>query len=231
VVLGSDLSEKVLVVDAGQQRIRAVIGSDTRFWRDGLADVLRRRQIAVLGVAAHAADLVDVVEQLSPDVVLLDVALPDSIGAVREIATRTPQVRVVALGIREREDEIIACAEAGVAGYVTRDDALDDLVEAIQTVLRGEMRCSARLAATLLRRVTTLAADRPVATSDARLTARELEVSRLLDDGLSNKQIAQQLQIELPTVKNHVHNILEKLSVHRRSEATALMRRSGMLSG
>lgn len=214
-----------------QQRIRAVIGSDTRLWRDGLADVLRRRQMAVLGVAAHADGLVDVVLRLWPDVVLLDMALPGSIGVVREIAAQAPDVRVVALGVREQEDEIIACAEAGVAGYVTRDDALDDLVDAVQTVLRGEMRCSPRLAATLLRRVTTLAADRPPAMIELRLTRREIEVVRLMDQGLSNKQIAQRLQIELPTVKNHVHNILEKLSVHRRSEATALMRRTGMLSG
>ena len=132
-------------------------------------------------------------------------------------------MRVVAFAVPETEDDIIACAEAGVAACVTREASIDELVATIERVGSGESLCSPQVAAVLLRRVATLAAarsDEPAAT----LTSREREILDLIAEGLSNKQIGQVLCIQVPTVKNHVHNLLEKLEVHSRHEAAALLR-------
>jgi DNA-binding NarL/FixJ family response regulator len=112
-----------------------------------------------------------------------------------------------------------------MAGYVSREGSLHDLVAAIDSAARGEMLCTPRVAATLLRRVSSLAAERPPAQPFARLTNRQLEIVRLIEQGLTNKEIARRLCIELPTVKNHLHNIFEKLDVHRRGELASVVRR------
>jgi DNA-binding NarL/FixJ family response regulator len=136
---------------------------------------------------------------------------------------------VIALGCPENDAEMIACAEAGVCGFVPPDASVSDLLAAIQGAVDGELLCTPKMAGVLLRRVTALAAGRPLDAPASSLTMRELEVVRLIDQGLSNKQIALQLEIELSTVKHHVHHILEKLEVARRSEAVARLRQHGVL--
>jgi two-component system nitrate/nitrite response regulator NarL len=123
---------------------------------------------------------------------------------------------------------VIAVAEAGASAYVTPDGSMEDLACVVESVERGEVLCSPGMAAGLFRRVATLARDRQLDPIDEKLTARELDVLRLVEAGLSNKEIATALSIELPTVKNHVHRILEKLHVNRRSEAAARARRHGL---
>jgi len=107
---------------------------------------------------------------------------------------------------------------------VPRDGTLADLRAVIESVARGEVVCSPRIAASLLRRIADLAAEREPPPPELRLTSREIEIVELIDQGLSNKEIAQRLSIALPTVKNHVHSILDKLHVHRRAEAAARLR-------
>jgi len=119
---------------------------------------------------------------------------------------------------------VIACAEAGVSGYVTREASLDELTGVVESVARGESPCSPRISALLLRRVAETAGRRTETDAARRLTRREAEIVGLIDEGLSNKQIAGRLSIELATVKNHVHSILEKLQVERRAEAAARVR-------
>ena len=143
---------------------------------------------------------------------------------MRALRDARPDAHVVALGVPEDESEVIACAEAGAAGLVTLEGSLDDLEAMLESVGRGETLCSPRVAAALLRRVAALADDH-AASGHARLTAREREIVQLVDRGLSNKEIARELQIELTTVKNHVHNILDKLHVRRRADAAARVRR------
>jgi DNA-binding NarL/FixJ family response regulator len=157
-------------------------------------------------------------------VVLLEVGIPGGLDAVVGNGHGARPTRILALGVPDEEDDVIACAEAGVAGYVMREDSLDALVVAIESVVRDEMLCSPRAAAALMRRVRVLSAERQEALGQ-KLTRRELEIVALIDEGLSNKAIAQRLCIELATVKNHVHNILEKLDVSRRAEAAARVRR------
>jgi DNA-binding NarL/FixJ family response regulator len=196
--------------------IRVFIVAGIRLYRDGLAAILPRRDgIAVVGTAesweAGAAE----VGLLRPDIVLLDMAVAGGADAISEIVAGADGVKVVALAVPESEAEVIAYAEAGVSGYVTREQSVADLVAAVESAAHGQVACSPRVAAALLHRVTAMS--NPTA-ADSRLTRRESEIAGLLDEGLSNKEIAQRLCIERATVKNHVHNILEKLEVRSRFE-------------
>jgi DNA-binding NarL/FixJ family response regulator len=150
--------------------------------------------------------------------------LPDGLAAIRSITTALPEAKVVSLGVAEDDGAVLACAEAGAVGYVPREGSLNDLLAVIESVARGEAVCSPRIAAALLRRVASLAAHRSANQIPANLTSREREIVRLIDAGLSNKDIARRLCIEVATVKNHVHNVLEKLHLHRRGEAAAHLR-------
>jgi DNA-binding NarL/FixJ family response regulator len=125
---------------------------------------------------------------------------------------------------------VLEWAEVGASGYVPRDASLTDLVAAIERTARGELQCSAQVAAGMIRRVWALAkvaGDREVPAGSTPLTPREREIMRLIDQGMSNKDIARHLGIGVATAKSHVHHILEKLHVRGRSQAAARMRQSG----
>jgi DNA-binding NarL/FixJ family response regulator len=148
---------------------------------------------------------------------------PEAVGLVTRAL---PDLKVVALAVQDAERDVVRCVEAGACGFVTRDASVDDLVAAVESAACGEAICSPRIAGSLVRRLATLAAQNQPTPAWFRLTRRELEIVRLMGDGLSNKEIASRLQIELPTVKNHVHNVFEKLDVHRRSEVVVRLRAS-----
>jgi len=202
--------------------IQVLIVAGIRLYSEGLAAALDARPaVQVVGITS------DPVEGLhwdrEPDVVLVDTSMPQAVATVRAILATAPGVKVVALAVSEDED-ILAFAEAGVSGYLTRDAPLDHLMTVIEGVIRGEAPCPPKMTAILLKHISVLAARRSLPPSEARLTHRELEVMELVDLGLSNKEIARRLCIEVPTVKNHVHRILDKLQLSRRAEAAAWVR-------
>jgi two-component system nitrate/nitrite response regulator NarL len=212
-----------------------VVVSDIRLYREGLAAVLHERAgLDVIGTAAGLPTAIAEAKLRRPEIVLVDAAGRPTPAAVGELVRAIPEAKVVVLAVADTEQEVLNYAEVGVVGYVTRDASLDELVSAIESVARDEMICSPRMTATLLRRVAELAAAQaPPRTRAARLTGRELQIVRLIDEGLSNKEIARRLYIEVATVKNHVHNILEKLQVRGRVEAAIELRSAtggGMLS-
>lgn len=204
--------------------IRTLIIDRTRVYREGLARFLHQHaDIEVTGTVRLEETLVHL--QVSPpQIVLVHVSVPEDLVTLQVVAAAAPEIRFVALGVRETADEIIACAEAGAAGYLTCDGSLEELLATIRDVARGEAHCSPRIAATLIRRVAALATEGRRQMVEGHLTHREREVVHLIDQGFSNKEIAQRLMIDVRTVKNHVHNVLEKLHVHRRGEAAAIMR-------
>lgn len=210
--------------------IRVIVVHAVRLYRDGLAQVLGQSQgIEVVATADGWARARKLVEGLQPDVALLDLDVAEGPATVKQLARSAPRCKLLALGVAETEADVIAWAEAGVAGYVTREETIGECVATVEAVARGELPCSPSIAAALFRRVGLLAAaPAPFPEDDLlpelTLTRRQLEVVQLIDAGLSNKEIARQLRIELPTVKNHVHNILEKLHVNRRAEAAARLR-------
>jgi two-component system nitrate/nitrite response regulator NarL len=198
--------------------ITALVISEVCFFRDGIVAALAAApQIgAVTGAASPGR-----ADGPPPDVVVVDLATTASVAAVAAVRRTAPGARIVVLGA-DREDQAVMCARAGVRGFVTRHDGLDALVAAVIAVAEGRDLCPEDIGVLLLRG---MAGTAPLDSADqAGLTRREHAVLELLGRGLSNKEIAAELVIETATAKNHVHNLLRKLKVHRREQAAALIR-------
>ena len=204
--------------------IRILIIAGIRLYREGLWHVLDRQDgLRVVGALADARDARANLAEVTTDVVVLDMATTESYTMARELRAMAPSIPVVAFGIADSEAEVLACAEVGAAGYVTRDGSIEALVAAVESAVKGELVCSPRVAGTLVRRLATLAAVDDPRMIKARLTRRECEIAGLIEQDLSNKEIAVRLRIEVATVKNHVHNLMEKLNIHRRAEAARVL--------
>jgi two-component system nitrate/nitrite response regulator NarL len=201
--------------------IKLFILGTVRLHRDGLALQLERcSNVKVIGVGM-LDDAVRSLRSTPADVALLDTVQLEISAVVDALRRSLRQLRIVAMGVREVESEVLACAAAGIDGYVRMDAAVDELVTVIESVMRNELLCSPKVAASLYHSVASQGAD-----GGAQLTDRELQVVELIGRGLSNKEISQSLHIETCTAKNHVQNILQKLGVHRRSQAAAKVRNS-----
>jgi two-component system nitrate/nitrite response regulator NarL len=212
-------------------RLRLVVVSPMRIYREGLAHVLAQEgSISVVGAAARINELSTLLTAAAVDVVLFDLAVDGGLAALRRLSSYI-ELKVVVLGLTEDEAQIVACARAGISGYITQDATLHELTQRIREATVGEFSCPPRVAATLLRNLAAprFADDRQPVT--ARLTPRESEIVQLIERGMSNKEIARHLTIQLATVKNHVHNILEKLAVRGRADAVRAARSSEVYSG
>jgi two-component system, NarL family, nitrate/nitrite response regulator NarL len=202
--------------------VGVLIVAEVRLYREGLAASLGSRpQLRILGTSACRDDARARVHELAPQVVVIDVATRESLDLIRDIRAESGATQILAFAVAEVIADIIDCAESGAAGYVTADASLDDLVAAIERIAREELVCSPRIVAKLFGRFSerdprgTNASDVPA------LTSRERQVLELIKLGYSNKEIAQKLNIAEPTVKNHVHHLLEKLEVTTRAQAAA----------
>jgi two-component system nitrate/nitrite response regulator NarL len=209
--------------------LRVIIVSGVRFLREGLAQIFERdSQVSVVELCD---DLVEAAARAGPafgaDVVLLDATVPSSTAGVRRALEMVPGLRVVVIAVRETEEDIIPWAEAGVIGYIPSTAALTDLVRLVVDIHRGEQVCSSRVAAGLLRRIALgglTATGRNEALPAPVLTKRERQTAELIGSGLSDKEIARQLNISLATTKAHVHNLLGKLNLQRRSQVAERLR-------
>jgi DNA-binding NarL/FixJ family response regulator len=174
-------------------------------------------------VAWDLTSLISALEKFDPDVILLNIAtqnLPLLLSATTSLSTAVPVIAIAAC--EDVEDAVVACAEAGVAGYHLRADSFHELLELIGDVTSGRTQCPPEVSAMLLRRLSELASFRQPAPKEPVLTARENQILGLLELGRSNQDIAEQLSIAVHTVKNHVHSLLTKLGVGTRAEAAAL---------
>jgi DNA-binding NarL/FixJ family response regulator len=210
--------------------LHVLVVSDVKLVRDGVMLALcQQKGLQVVGTA-DTCEAREQNELLRPDVLLLDVTRQESLDRVRELVAAAPACKVVAFGVRETGEEILAIAAAGTAGYISASADACDVARVLERVLCDELPCSPRTAASLFRGIAALC--RPgeesapsIAESRAgSLSARELQVAYLIDRGLTNKQIARRLRIEAATVKNHVHNMCRKLQVHHRGQAVARLR-------
>lgn len=198
--------------------VDVVVMGSVRVYRDAVAAALDRcADLQVVAVVGSSDEAVAWLRGHGADVLVADAATSAGIRAVEALSAVEPAAKVVALAGVDDRWGVIACAEAGVSCFVTCEGAVDDVAAAVSAVARGGSACSPTVAAALPRRVSTAA-------RRTGLTPREREILALIDDGLSNKEIAADLSIEVSTVKNHVHNILEKLGARRRSEAVARAR-------
>ena len=202
------------------EAVSALVISEICFFREGIVAALEEApEIGTVTEAAQAPEPEG--GGAAADVVVVDLATAQSLSVIAAVRRAVPDARIVALGA-DREEQALACARASVSGFVTRDQSLDELVSAVVEVGRGRELCPPSVGVLLLRVMGGNAASKS-GRGDA-LTDRELDVVKLLERGLSNKEIAAALVIEPATVKNHVHNVLRKLNVHRRGQVAALGR-------
>jgi len=214
-----------------KKSIRIFIADDNCLLLEGLVSMLGEQEdFAVAGTALDGREALEQIKDIKPDVALIDIGMPDKDGleVTKILHQDLPEVKVIILGMVDLTDEIMTCIEAGAAGYVLKEASFDYLVETIRSANRGESFCSPRMAASLFSRIAELTAER-IPESAVKLTPREVEVINKIADGLSNKDIALQLHIEEQTVKNHVHNILDKLQLHNRLEAVQYARERNLL--
>ena len=205
--------------------------ADVRLYREGLAQVLAaEKSIALVGTGPPNRETIAWVVAAQPNVVLLEAAVACDSTIVQDLARLSPNSRVVAYGVQDEERQALRCAEAGVAAFVMGEATGQELAGTILGLSQGEFHCPPRAAAILVQRVSNLAQGVREDYGHARLTPRERGIVTLIDEGLSNKEIANRLGIELSTVKNHVHRILEKLHVLRRTQAAAQFRRAQLLN-
>jgi DNA-binding NarL/FixJ family response regulator len=213
-------------------RIRVLLVDDHAMVRRGLRGFLELLDdIEIVGEADNGRRGVEAVEQLRPDVVLMDLMMPelDGIGAIEEIKRSHPEVEIVALTSFIEEARVTAALEAGASGFILKDAEADDVAGAIRAARRGDVHLDPAVARLLARRVRSDAAARDDGVEP--LTEREREVLRLVARGLSNKAIAEALAITERTARTHVSNILGKLGLASRTQAALYAVEHGLAAG
>ena len=196
--------------------------------RTGLAASLRAyEQIMVVGATRGDLSAFEMLRHEPPDVLLIDIRGQNSLAIAQHVHGELPAVKVIAFAVDEREPQLFTFAKAGVAGYVSADASVEELVTIIRNTASEDFACSPRITSALLRALTSGVDGDSTGAEYATLTARQREVLRLMCKGLSNKEIAQSCNIAEATVKNHVHHVLEKLKAANRCQAAA---RAGLVS-
>jgi two-component system nitrate/nitrite response regulator NarL len=210
--------------------INLLLVNETRLMGNVIAAALEGEpDINVVACVTNIDEAMQIVREKEIDVALVSTRLPDqgAIQLTRSITEFTPSTRVLALGLTEEKQHVLRYVEAGATGYVLKDDSLEGLIETIRAAQDGKAIVSPKIAAAIMERLTTLArlfSDVENSVGETtELTSRELEVLKLVGEGQTNQQIAEKLVIEVGTVKNHIHNILEKLHVSSRGEAAAYL--------
>jgi NarL family two-component system response regulator LiaR len=210
--------------------IRVFIVEDHPIVRRGVKDLLETEpDIQMVGEAVNGQQAVEMVTELQPDVVLMDLVMPvmDGIEATRQIRSRTPGVRILVLTSFATDDKVFPAIKAGALGYLIKDTPPEDLLRAIRQVKRGEVSLHPIIAQKLLKEISG-PVDQPPASEP--LTAREVEVLQMVARGLNNQEIAESLVLSVATVYTHVSNILAKLHLASRTQAALYAVREGYAS-
>lgn len=218
------MTEQALGDHTTEAPVRVLVADDQAVFRRGLYVVLDDEvDIEVVAEAGDGTEAVSLAAELHPDVVLMDVRMPhlSGIEATQQIRALVPAVQILMLTVSDEEDDLYQAIRAGATGYLLKEVSAEEVPEAIRAVTRGESRISPNMAAKLLTEFKALAdrATRRQDTPAPSLTARELDVLKLVARGMSNREVGDCLFISENTVKNHVRSILEKLHLHTRMEA------------
>ena len=223
--------------EAPDGKVRVLLADDHRLFREGVASLLERAgDVELVGEAATGEAAVRLAEKAQPDVVLMDLKMPGmgGIEATRTIVQRNPHVGTIVVTMFEDDESVFAALKAGARGYVLKDADRGELLRAIRAVYRGEALLGAPVARRVLEQFSGAPSmpdpppERPSPLFDE-LTPRELEVLRLIAQGLKNREISAKLVISEKTVGNHISNIFTKLQVNDRSQAIVRALRGGLM--
>jgi DNA-binding NarL/FixJ family response regulator len=212
--------------------ISVVLVDDHDLFRGGLRDLLEDQGLKVVGEADSGERAVEVVAELAPDVAVMDLNMPGigGVEATRQIALMTPATSVLVLTIASDEEIVMQAMMAGASSYLLKDASVDDLTAGIRAAAAGESSIAPPIAAKLLTRLRDGVPQRPVPRDvSAALSARQIEVLRLLAEGMGNAEIARELYISPKTVKNHIASILAKLQMDNRIQAAVYAVKSGLV--
>ncbi len=219
-------------VEAAPDELRVLLVDDHDLFRTGLRNLLDEHGgLQVIGEATNGAEAVRLVRELAPDVVVMDLNMPTMSGveATRHISAHSPLTRVIVLTISDEDADVMDAIVAGACGYLLKDSSIADVVSGIRSAAVGASLISPAIAAKVLQRVRATTADTEMADAiRTELSARELEVLKLIANGKDNAQIAAELVISPKTVKNHISNILMKLQISNRIQAAVYAVRSGL---
>jgi two-component system NarL family response regulator len=216
------------------EKLRVMVVDDHALFRRGLEMVLNQEpDIELVGEASDGAEAVERATEVMPDVVLMDVRMPrrSGIEAASEIKELLPHAKILMLTISDEEADLYDAIKAGASGYLLKEIPIEEVADAIRSVWQGQSRISPSMASKLLSEFAAMSkasTERPQMPAP-RLTDREMEVLKLVAQGMNNRDIAKELFISENTVKNHIRNILEKLHLHSRMEAVVYAVREKLL--
>jgi len=207
---------------AGGEPIGVAVVDDQELFRRGLTMLLGvEDDIEVVGEAGDGVAATELAASTAPDVILMDVRMPKGSGieacvAIKEV---TPTARIIMLTVSDEEADLYDAVKNGASGYLLKSSSIDEVAQAVRLVADGQSLISPSMAVKLLDEFKQISRSDPQQVVNTRLTDRELEVLKLVAEGLGNREIGKRLFISENTVKNHVRNILEKLQLHSRMDA------------
>jgi DNA-binding NarL/FixJ family response regulator len=206
---------------ATPEQLRVVLVDDHPVYRQGLAKLLVECGVDVVAQAGNGADAIQIVEEMAPDVVVMDLNMPGMSGVdvTRRLTERNPASRVLVVSVSAQEDDVTDAILAGASGYVLKDGPVEEVVAGIRAAAAGESLISPRIATMLLRRIRSDEPVEPDTPGQTSLSDRELEVLQLVAEGKGNHEIGETLFIGQSTVRNHISSILMKLQVENRVQA------------
>ncbi|MDP2957688.1 MAG: response regulator transcription factor [Longimicrobiales bacterium] len=209
---------------SGTPVISVALIEDNRLVREGIAALLNQLPDLRVVATGSSADP-DLLRRVTPQVVLLDLGLRngDSLRMAEKVKKEFPEAKVVVMDLLPIHEEIVEFVNAGVSGFIMKDASLEDLADTIRSVAEGVNVLPPQMTRSLFSQIArdAVAKGRPIALESVRMTPREREVINLIAEGMSNKEIARQLHIATHTVKSHVRNIMEKLTLHTRLQIAA----------